>query len=61
MADKRVTTLTYKKDPLSDLKATMGGQRGFKGASVPSNPFKDAKPRVAIDAFYTPHKGGEKT
>lgn len=51
------TKLTYKKDPMDDTKAVIGSMKGFKGASSPSNQFKNSKPRTATDAFYQPHQG----
>lgn len=57
MASDGKHSLNYKKDPLSDLRKTMGDLKGFKGAKVESNPWKDNEPRTSIDEFYAPHKG----
>ena len=59
MAHNRSHTAKFKKDPLTDRKSQVDAQKSLPG-KFPSNPFKDKQVRDASDAFYTPHKGGER-
>jgi hypothetical protein len=55
MKENTATSVTFKKDPLSDRRAMIDAMKGFKNSKFPENPFKDGKPQTAIDEFYAPH------
>ena len=55
------TKVSWKNDdPLSDRGASLGAQKGFKGAKFQKSEFPDRAQRQEIDEFYRPHKGKER-
>jgi hypothetical protein len=55
MKENTAHSVTFKKDPLVDRRAMIDAMKGFKNSTMPTNPFKDGKPKTAIDEFYAPH------